>query len=56
MEITALQRSVPAGEPLTKLRSVQRTLKEASLARTTLLTCTVTDSLPTRTNGSLVRA
>ncbi|MCY1385266.1 hypothetical protein D9M68_1010220 [compost metagenome] len=56
MEITAFQRSVPVGAPLTKRCSVQRTLKEASLARTTLLTCTVTDSLPTRANGSLVRA
>ena len=45
VESTAFQRSVPAGAPLTNRCSVQRTLKDVSLARTTLVICTVTDSL-----------
>ncbi len=45
VETTAFQRSMPAGAPLTKRCSVQRTLNEASLARTTLVIYTDTDQL-----------
>ena len=56
MDTTAVHRSRPAAAPLTYRRSVQRTLKDVSLARTTLVICTVTDSLPMRANGSFTRA
>ena len=56
METTAFQRSVRSSAPFTKRVSVQRTLKDVSLARVTLVIYTVTDSLPMRANGSFTRA
>jgi hypothetical protein len=56
MDSTAVQRSVPAGAPLTYPRSIHRTWNDESLARTTLVTSTVTEFCPIRENGSLVRA
>jgi type IV secretory pathway TrbF-like protein len=56
VDTTAFQRSVRSSAPFTKRVSVQRTLKDWSLARVTLLICTVTDSLPMREKGSATRA
>src|SRR5260221_8255077 len=50
VEITAFQRSVRSSAPLTKRVSVQRTLKDVSLARVTLVICT--DRKSTRLNSS----